>query len=214
MQYCSARPLTPVKKQQQKPPNQRHTADQRFFHLIHSTSPTHGEGLDFQANVKLVCFKRDTRAKTTLYRACKPVILKAWRLIYADFLHHKIVWNKPQTAHQCRILIDILIWFHYFNLAAYCLILFREIWQAVPRMEGKRTNFLLLYIIFLLTETPQTSKFMKYWRKIIKLFISDKTIKKQTKEQVEAQSWGRTAGLLIKSMFWQQNTLWTEETCC
>lgn len=28
MQYCSARPL---KKQQQKPPNKRHTADQRFL---------------------------------------------------------------------------------------------------------------------------------------------------------------------------------------
>lgn len=77
MQNSSVRPLTPVKKQEQKPPSKCPTADQRFFHLKHNTSPTHGGGLDFQANVKLVYFKRNARTKTTIYKACKPVILKA-----------------------------------------------------------------------------------------------------------------------------------------
>lgn len=34
-------------------------------------------------------------------------------------------------------------------------------------MEGKRTNPLLVYVAFLLTETPQNSEFMKYSKKII-----------------------------------------------
>lgn len=47
MQLCSARFLTAVKKQQQKPSNKPHTADQRLFQLIHNPSPACWGGLDF-----------------------------------------------------------------------------------------------------------------------------------------------------------------------
>lgn len=71
----------------------------------------------------------------------------------------------------------------------------------MPRREGNRTNSLLLCIMFLLTETPQNSKFMKYSRKIIKLFISDKTIKKQTKEQVKLGPEGEQLVFSLKVCF-------------
>lgn len=70
--------------------------------------------------------------------------------------------------------------------------------MASCAMKGGEVNSVLLYSVFLLTETPQSSKFMKYSRKnIIKLFISDKTIKKQTK--------GASGRLVLRENSWSSH---------
>lgn len=60
------------------------------------------------------------------------------------------------------MLIDILIWCHYFNLLAYCLI------QAMGNMASCAMNRVFseaVWCLFLLIETPPNSRFIKYTRK-------------------------------------------------